>query len=111
MGMKTNLIEGLSKLSNIDSDILAKLVDIMGECIIEAVYEDRLRNITTSEIDLGFITLSISNDDSKLKIKAIPSKELMTDLTNVEKGKNPKLKLKLEKNVIAKLQETYKELL
>lgn len=108
--MKINLIEDLSKLSNIDNKILAKLFDVSGNYIVQKVYEDRLNNKIETEIDFGFMTLVISNVDSILKLRSLPNKEFLKDLMEIEHGKNPKLKLKIEKNLIQTLVETYKEL-
>ena len=108
--MKINLIEDLSKLSNIDQEILAKLFDTLGNYIIQKVYEDRLNNKTETEIDFGFMLLTISNVNSLLKLKVSPDKDFLKDLMELEHGKQPKLKLKIEKNLIQTLIENYKEL-
>lgn len=108
--MKINLIEDLSKLSNIDKEIIAKLFEVSGNYIIQKVYEDRLNNKTETEIDFGFMTLTILNVNSSLKLKVLPNKEFLNGLVEIEHGKNPKLKLKIEKNLIQTLIETYKEL-
>ena len=106
----TRLIEDLSKLSNIDIDILAKLFEKVGECIAQKVYEDRLKVENTTMIDLDFGVFEIKNDEGKLKIKFSPSSSLLEDLVNIEKGKSPKLIKKLEKVTVTKLLETYKSL-
>ena len=105
--MKINLIEDLSKLSNIDQEILAKLFDTLGNYIIQKVYEDRLNNKTETEIDFGFMLLTISNVNSSLKLKVLPDKDFLKDLMELERGKQPKLKLKIEKNLIQTIIYNY----
>ena len=102
------LIEDLSKLSNIDVNILAKLFDAIELTIEEKVYEDRIKDIFNTEIDLEFALLSISNENGKEKIKFIPKEDLINKLKNAEQRKHTTLRKRLEKNITNKLLETFK---
>ena len=62
-------------------------------------------------IDLGFGKLVIKADLKDLKIKFIPCENLEMDLKNINQGGEPSLKHKLEKSVVAKLIDMYKELI
>lgn len=105
------ITEDLSKVSNVDKDILAKLFEGIQSVIVEEVYEDRLKNNPSTEIDLDFIKLIISNDNSQLKMSVIPSTKLLEELIDIEHGKEPKLKTKLEKNLVQTLSDTIKDIL
>lgn len=108
--MNKKITTDLSKLSNIPEECLDKLFKICAYSIGNSVYESILNNEPITEIDLGFGTLIIKANLKDLKLKFIPCEDLELDLKNINQGGEPSLKHKLEKSVIAKLIDMYKEL-
>ena len=78
--------------------------------IEEYVYESRINLDSKTDIDLEFATLSLLNEDNKLKINFIPKAEMIKDLRDIEQGNKSKLKTKLEKAVLENILETFKEI-
>lgn len=108
--MEKRLIEGLSKVYNLDVDTWAKIFDTISSLIEEYVYESRINLDSKTDIDLEFATLSLLNEDNKLKINFIPKAEMIKDLRDIEQGNKSKLKTKLEKAVLENILETFKEI-
>lgn len=108
--MEKRLIEGLSKISNLDIDTWAKIFDNISALIEEYVYESRVGLDSKTDIDLEFATLSLINEDNKLKINFIPKAEMIKELKSIEQGNKSKLKVKLEKAVLNNILETFKEI-
>lgn len=109
--MKKTLNSDLSKLSNIPEDILERFLNLTAYCISNTVYESLLNNEQLTELDMGFGTLIIKHDLKDLKLKFIPSTDLEMDLKNVNSGGKPALYHKIEKALIAKLNDLYKEII
>lgn len=109
--MKKKVTTDLSKLSNIPEEYLSKLFSLCGYIIGNSVYESLLSNDTITEFDLEFGTLIVKADLKDLKIKFIPNENLELDLKNINQGGEPSLKHKLEKAVVAKLIDMYKDLI
>lgn len=105
------IIEDLSKLFNIEQGTLSKLLVTLGYCIAERVYEDVLENKTTTEVNIEFATLTVSNVDGKLKIKLTPNEQFLNDLKAAESRQKVKLVDRIEKYLINTLNYTYKELI
>lgn len=108
--MERKVLEDLSKVSNIDKEIIDKLFQYLGYLICENVKCDRIKLIQDSILDIGIGILNISNNNGNLRIKYSPTKEMLEDLTNIEKGKDTKLKAKLEKSITEKLCDIYKDI-
>ena len=108
--MKTKLIEDLSILSNIDIELLSKLFDKFALCIEERVYEDRIKEDFSTEIDLGFASIVIKNEDGKEKIKLIPTPEFIKILKRAESKKSSQLKKRLERSVTTKMLELLRDI-
>lgn len=109
--MKKKVSTDLSKLSNVPEEYLDKLLNVCGYIISNAVYESMLSSQDLTEIDLTFGKLLIKTDLKEVKMKIIPSEELLTDLKNVNEGGEPTLKHKLERSLSAKLMDMYKEII
>lgn len=106
--MKKKIIEDLSKLYNIDVELLSKLFKDAGDLIAEEVYEDRIQLKTNTELDFEFAQLNISNVDGQLKVKFQLNPDVLEQLVNVEKGGNTKFKRKLDKVATTQLCEMFK---
>lgn len=108
--MKKRLIEDLSKISNLDTNVWAKIFDNISALIEEYVYESRINLDSRTDIDLEFAILSLTNEDKKLKINFIPKSEMVKSLKSIEQGNKSRLKVKLEKSVLNNILETFKEI-
>lgn len=109
--MKKKINSDLSNLSNIPEDIIDKILDLTTYCIGNAVYESLLNNDQLTEVDLGFGKLIVKHDLKDLKLKFLPSERLELDLKNINSGGKPELYHKIEKSVVAKLNDLYKEII
>lgn len=108
--MKKKISTDLSKLSNLPEECLDKLLSLCGYIIGNSVYESLLSNEDITELDFGFGTLIVKSDLKDIKMKFIPGDDVELDLRSINAGGEPSLKHKLEKSVIAKLIDMYKEL-
>lgn len=106
-----NLIEDISKLSNIPQSILNKLVNIAKFCVCDCLIETKLKNESLSEIDLGLGKLNILVSEDQIEYQFIPSRSLEKNIkTAVIKNKNP-LEIAVEDSLNTRIKNTYKELL
>lgn len=108
--MKRKISTDLSRLSNIDEAAIDRILELCTAIIGNATYEALLENDEFSEIDLGFGTLIIKTESADVKVKFIPSITLSNELKEINRGGEPSLKLKLEKSVVAKLIDNYKQI-
>ena len=109
--MKRKITTDLSKLTNIDEKTLDKLFELTMYAISAAVYESNLNYENLTDVDLGFGELLIKNDAGVIKTKFIPNNLLELDLKGITKGDEPTLKRRIEKSVVAKLIDLYKEII
>lgn len=109
--MKKKLSSDLSNICNVPEDIIDKILQATAYCISNAAYESLLNNEQMTELDIGFGSLLIKHDLRDLKLKFIPSKELEADLSNVNSGGKPEFYYKIEKAVMFKLMDLYKEII
>ena len=109
--MKKKLSTDLSKLSNIPEEYIDKVLKTCAPTIGNEVYESLLSSEEIADSDVGLGNIIIKADSKELKLKFVPSKELEMDLKTINSGKEPELKAKLEKALIAKLIDMYKEIL
>ena len=108
--MTKKVTTDLSKLSNIPTEYLDKLFSLCAFIIGNSVYESVLSSNDITELDFGFGTLVVKSDLKELKMKFVPNQDLEMDLKNINQGGEPMLKHKLEKAVVAKLIDMYKEI-
>jgi len=106
-----NIVKDISTLTTIKEDYLNSLVAKSEWCICSYVEETILKKENITKVDIGIGSLSILVEDNTIKYKFIPSKELEEAIrTTVIDDKNP-LKFKLEKVLVDKITNVYKELL
>ena len=108
--MEKRLIEDLSKLSNVEVDLWAKIFDNISSLIEEYVYESKLNLDEELKIDIEFATLLISNTEGKLKIIFIPKDAMVKEFKAIQQGGKTRWKKKLERAVLNNLLETYREI-
>jgi len=106
-----DLTKDISILTTIKEDYLDNLIKKSEWCICSYVEETILKKENITKIDIGIGSLSILVEDNSIKYKFIPSEELENSIrTTIINDKNP-LKLKLEKVLVDKITNVYKELL
>lgn len=106
-----DIIQDVSTITTIPKDALDKLVNKELWCICEAVKEGSLKNESPTEMDIGIGTLLISDHEETVKYKFIPSKALEESVNETIQNKKSPLELKLEKNLVNKILNTYKTIL
>ena len=106
-----NIVEDISTLTTIKEEYLNSLVAKSEWCICSYVENSILNKESITKIDIGIGSLSILVEDNTIKYKFIPSEQLENAIrTTIINDKNP-LKLKLEKVLVDKIINVYKELL
>ena len=106
-----DLTKDISILTTIKEDYLDNLIKKSEWCICSYVEETILKKENITKIDIGIGSLSILVEDNSIKYKFIPSEELENSIrTTIINDKNP-LKLKLEKVLVDRITNVYKELL
>lgn len=70
-----------------------------------------MKNESPTEMDIGIGTLLISDNEETVKYKFIPSKALEELVNETIQNKKSPLELKLEKNLVNKILNTYKTIL
>ena len=106
-----NLIDDISKLTDVPCKTLNKFVPIANHCIGHAVHESYCSQSDITEIDLGYGELHIKVDASGIRYRFIPSKELETLLVKTITTKRSPIIEKVEKDLQEKIERAYKELL
>jgi hypothetical protein len=109
--MTKNIKSDLSTLYHIPPEIVDKLSSAVAYLIGDTVYQSQLSGESISEVDLGFGKLLIKVELKDVKVKFIPSAELEGDLKNIANGDKPSISKRVEKSLITKLTEMYKEII
>lgn len=109
MGIKA--VENVSKLTTIPEKNLARLQDIYAYVICDAVEDALLSDIYVSDIELGFGTLSIKFEDNELRFRFKPSAKFEEELIDTIVNKRNVLTLEVEKSLVSKIVQTYKDLM
>lgn len=104
-------LEDLSLLTTIPKDTIINLFKKLNLCICDEIQDSSLGNEEISKINIGIGYLFISNSEDQIKYKFIPSKELEDSVKEtLMEGKNP-LQRTLEKNLVSKILNTYKDII
>ena len=106
-----NIIEDLSKLTTIPVKSLNKLVDKTVFCISDIVEDAVLEQKKLLEIDIGIGILHIKLESESVKYKFIPHQILETAVKDTIVNKRNLLQDTLEKVLVNRVVNTYKELL
>lgn len=105
-----NTLTDLATLTNIPEKILEKLFQSIAYIICQAVLEDTLDESDITSIDLNFGILYIKHENSELKFKFVPSKDLEDNLKETITQKLNLMENTLTDKISVKLLEIYKEL-
>lgn len=106
-----NIVKDLSTLTTIEEENLNKLVEKELWCICSYVEEMINSKENFCDIDLGIGTLTISIMDNQLKFKFIPSQTLEQGVRDTIVNEKSPLRLSLEKSLVNKISNIYKELI
>lgn len=104
-------LEDLSTLTTIPKDTIVNLFKKLNLCICDELQDSSLKNEEINKINIGIGYLFISNADDQIRYKFIPNEDLENSIkeTLIE-GKNPLQRI-LEKNLVAKILNTYKDII
>lgn len=108
--MTFNLIDDLSTLTTIPSGTLNKLADKVSYIICNNLEESVLNSDNIMELNVGIGTLILSIEDNSLEYKFIPSQKLETSIVNTIKNKKNPLETTLEKSLVSRILNAYKDM-
>jgi hypothetical protein len=106
-----NLIEDVSKLTDVSEKTLNKFIPVCTYSIGHAVYESYCCKQSITEIDIGVGQIDIKVEDNTIKYRFVPSKELEKTLIQTVTTKSSPLIVKLDNNLQDKIDRAYKELI
>lgn len=104
----TDIVKDVSTITTIPYDTLNKLNDKVLWSICNSIYESKLNNEEFYELDLGFGTLIIADQDESIRYKFIPSAKLEKSVISVIKDNKNPLQNNLENSLKNKIINTYK---
>ena len=108
--MRVDVKESLSTLTTINELSINRLFDKITWIISDAVEQAELSGDDTVELDLGFGTVKITIENKSIKYKFVPSKFTEESIIDtIVNGKN-QLTFEIEKNLVAKLSNIYKDM-
>ena len=106
-----NLIEDMSILTTIPKSAIIKLMDKESYIITNGIENNLISGESITEVDLGIGVLSILTEGNQIKYRFVPSNHLEKAIKKTVKNKKSPLTDKLEKTLVKKLTDVYKELL
>lgn len=105
-----DIIQDVSVLSTIPDKTLTKLLDKAIYCISDAVLSDINDDIDITELDIGIGILYIKHVGEAVSYKFIPSSEFSKAVNSTIKNKQNLLSNMLDKNLVKKFMEVYKDI-
>lgn len=109
--MKYSLEDDLSKLTNIPSTLLDKLLDKSRAIICDDILDASLDNSCVIDIDIGLGTLTICTEDNQLRYRFTPSNILSENITATIIDLKSPIKDTASSTLASKIQGAYEELL
>lgn len=100
----------LSCLTNIENKDIDKFIDKLVIYICHLILESINQNKEYAEIDIGIGTLYIKEEDNNVFYKFRPSNSLEDKIVDTIKNKKDPLISSLEKSLIDRIRNSYKEL-
>lgn len=108
--MRVDVREDLSKLTTINQLSVNRLFDKITWIASDAVEQAELADDKSIELDLGFGIIEVLLEDTCIKYKFKPSKNLEDALVDtVVNGKN-QLTLNIENTLVSKITNLYKDM-
>lgn len=108
--MKYNISDKIQKLTTIEESTLERFSDLVGNCIVDAVYESVLNDDDYVEIDLDFCKITISKSNNTLRYKFVPSAKLEENIIRAIKDNKNSLDDVILDRLKSSLLSTYKDL-
>ena len=108
--MTFNIKEDLSKLTTIDVLYINRIFDKIIWCLSDYVETALDNNEDSVEVNFGFGTVFINIEESSIKYRFKPSKQLEDSLINTVVNGNNEFTLVLEKNLVQKITNIYKDM-
>ena len=108
--MVIDIKEDLSKLVTIDKLYIDRIFNKINWCISDYVEKAIAEGDNLVEVDLGFGTLSILIENDNVRYRFKPSPTLEKSLVNTIINEQNELDLVVEKNLVQKLVNIYKEM-
>lgn len=105
-----NLIEDLASLTNIESNVLTKIISKSDYCFSDYINEAYLQGSNTICVNIGFGKIIISIENNSVKYKFIPSENLEKIIIDTLNNDSNMLEFELSKSAVDKLLNNYKEL-
>lgn len=109
--MEVSLRRDLSRLSQIKESSFTKIEQMIYKIICEAILEAWEKGESQVKINIGIGDLLVDIDSDKLSCQLIVSEELEQQIINTISNRSSPLVELLEKSVIDKFENIYKEML
>ena len=109
--METIANEFVSKLTTIPEKYLVRLQDIYELVICDAVEDALLKDETVAKVNLNFGDLDIKFENNELRFRFKPSAKFEEELIDTIVNKRNVLTLEVEKSLVSKIVQTYKDLM
>lgn len=108
--MVVDIKTDLSKLTTVDKLYIDRLFSKIVWCVNDYVEQAVLSGEDTIDISLGFGTLTIHIEGDTIKYRFKPSSELESSVINTLINGRNELTVVLEKNLVQKLTNIYKDM-
>ena len=109
--MEVNAVELVSTLTTIPEKNLTRLQDIYELVVCDAVEDSLLNGDTSTTINLSIGELGIKFDNNELRFRFKPSAKFEEELISTIVNKNNSLTHEIEKSLVNKITQTYKDLM
>lgn len=109
--MEMKATEQVSALTTIPEKSLVRLQEMYELVMCDAVEDAILKGETTASIDLVFGELGVKFENNELKFRFRPSAKFEEELINTIVNKKNKLTHEIEKSLVNKITQTYKDLM
>ena len=107
----TDIIKDMSTLTTISEKSLHELMKKEEYCIVSAIFENMKNNEVLTELDIGIGKLLVKIENNSIKYKFIPSESLEHAIVNSYKHDKCVLVDKLNKSLVERITNTYKDIL
>lgn len=109
--METNAVELVSKLTTIPEKNLIRLQDIYELVVCDAVEDSLLKGDAIATINLSIGNLDVRFDNNELRFRFKPSAKFEEELIDTIINKRNGLTHEIEKSLVNKITQTYKDLM
>ena len=107
----TDIIKDMSTLTTISEKSLHELMKKEEYCIVSAIFENMKNNEVLTELDIGIGKLLVKIENNSIKYKFIPSESLEHAIVNSYKQDKCVLVDNLNKSLVDRITNTYKDII